>query len=96
MTTYDAAARIGTDASALVALADELLNRSGATAAILEFQQRANRIRESSENLLDGGAAAATTIADDIAFMRDVSNALDGARHWQPRCGGRCTDIRLD
>jgi len=67
-----------TDASALVALANELLDRSSATAAIMEFQQRANRIREASGTVLEGGESAASAIAQDIAYLRNVSNALDG------------------
>jgi len=73
-----AASRMATDASALIALADELLDRSSATAAIMEFQQRANRIREESANLLEGGGSAASAIAQDIVYLRNVSNALDG------------------
>jgi len=70
--------RMGTDASALVALANELLDRSSGTAAIMEFQQRANRIREASGNILEGGESAASAIAEDVAYLRNVSNALDG------------------
>jgi twitching motility protein PilJ len=73
-----AAARIETDAEALVALANELLDRSSATAAILEFQQRANRIREASGNVLEGGESTASAIAEDVAYLRNVSNALGG------------------
>lgn len=70
--------RARTDASSLVELANELLGRSGATAAIQEFQQRANRIRETSLNILDSGESAAGAIAEDIGYLRNVSNALDG------------------
>ncbi len=73
-----AASRAKTDASLLVELADELLGRSSATAAIQEFQQRANRIRETSANILDGGASAASAIAEDIGYLRNVANALNG------------------
>ena len=73
-----AANRMGTDASSLIALANELLDRSSGTAAILEFQQRANRIREASGNILEGGESAASAIAEDVAYLRNVSNALDG------------------
>ena len=73
-----AASRMATDSSALIALADELLDRSSATAAIMEFQQRANRIREASANLIEGGGSAASAIAEDVAYLRNVSNALDG------------------
>ncbi len=77
-TVLAAASRMGTDASSLVVLANELLDRSSATAAIMEFQQRANRIRETSSNILEGGESAASAIAEDIAYLRDVANALDG------------------
>jgi len=73
-----AASRIETDAASLVQLSNELLDRSGATAAIMEFQQRANRIRETSADILAGGESAASAIAEDIAYLQNVSNALDG------------------
>jgi len=73
-----AASRIGTDASSLVALTNELLDRSSATTAIVEFQQRANQIRETSTSLLEGGESAASAIAEDIGYLRNVANALDG------------------
>ena len=75
---WAAANRIGTDASALVALANELMDRSSATAAIMEFQQRANRIREASASIIEGGEEAVSAIAEDVAYLRNVSNALDG------------------
>ncbi len=74
-----AARRIGTDASSLVVLANELMDRSSATAAIQEFQQRANRIRETSANILADGESGASAIAEDIGFLRNVTNALNGA-----------------
>jgi twitching motility protein PilJ len=74
-----AADRMGTDALALVALSNELLDRSSATAAVMEFQQRANRIREASANVIEGGVSAASAIAEDVAYLRNVTNALDGA-----------------
>ena len=74
-----AADRMGTDASALVALSNELLDRSSATAAVMEFQQRANRIREVSTDVIEGGVSAASAIAEDVAYLRNVTNALDGA-----------------
>jgi len=73
-----AASRARTDALSLVELADELLGRSSATAAIQEFQQRANRIREAAGNILDGGESAASAIAEDIGYLRNVANALEG------------------
>lgn len=76
---HSAANRIGIDAASLVKLADELLNRSGATATIQEFQQRADRIRETAAGLPAGGESAASAIAEDIGFLRNVANALNGA-----------------
>lgn len=74
-----AATRIAVDAASLVKLANELLDRSGATATIQEFQQRADRIRETAMGLPEGGESAASAIAEDIGFLRNVANALDGA-----------------
>ena len=73
-----AANRMGTDATSLVELANELLDRSSATAAMQEFQQRANRIRETSASILEGGEGAASSIAEDIGYLRNVANALGG------------------
>ena len=75
---HAAGSRIEADASSLVQLANELLDRSSATAAIQEFQQRANRIRETSTNLVGGGESAASAIAEDIGYLRNVANALGG------------------
>ena len=73
-----AAMRMGTDATSLVELANELLDRSSSTAAMQEFQQRANRIRETSASILEGGESAASAIAEDIGYLRNVANALGG------------------
>jgi len=73
-----AASQMETDATSLVQLSNELLDRSSATAAIMEFQQRANRIREASADILAGGESAANAIAEDIGYLQNVSNALDG------------------
>jgi len=70
-----AAAQIGKDASTVLELSNELLDRSGSTAIIQEFQQRADRIRVTAASLPNG---AADTIADDIVFLRNVANALAG------------------
>ena len=73
-----AASRTGIDASSLVGLSDELLGRSSSTAAIQEFQQRSDRIRAASANILEGGESAASAIAEDIGYLRNVANALNG------------------
>jgi twitching motility protein PilJ len=74
-----ASGRMQTDARALVELANELLDRSSATAAMQEFQQRADRIRETAANVLVGGESAVGAIAEDIGYLRNVANALDGS-----------------
>lgn len=76
---HGAAGRIVIDATALVELANELLDRSGSTALMQEFQQRADRIRETAANLPAGAKRAASAIADDVGFLRNVANALNGA-----------------
>ena len=73
-----AADRLQTDASLLVVLANDLLDRSSATAAMQEFQQRADRIREVSGTIFEGGESAVGTIAEDIGYLRNVANALSG------------------
>ena len=77
--TLAAASRMETDATALVQLANELLDRSSSTAAMQEFQQRADRIRETSSNVLEGGQSAAGAIAEDVGYLRNVANALGGS-----------------
>ncbi len=72
------AQQMAADAAAVVEGADALLDRSGATAIIQEFQQRANRIREAASSLPLSGEGAATAIADDVAYLRNVVNGLGG------------------
>ncbi len=69
------AKQIGVDASAVLELSNELLDRSGSTAIIQEFQQRADRVRLTAATLPNG---AANIIADDIVYLRTVANALAG------------------
>lgn len=78
-----AAQQIQTDATTLVEQSNALLDRSGATATIQEFQQRADQTRQLAGTLPAGGEAAASAIADHVAFLRDVTNALDGADSTQ-------------
>jgi len=70
-----AANQIGLDATAILEGSNELLDRSGSTAIIQEFQRRADRIREMAARLPNDAAGA---IADDVTFLRDVANALAG------------------
>jgi len=76
----DAAAIIRTDVASILELSNELLDRSGATAVIQEFQQRAARVGESTPGLATNpdAAAVAAGVAGDTAFLRMVSDALSG------------------
>ena len=70
--------QVAENASTLLQLSDELLERSGSAAVIQEFQQRAERIRTTAAALPQQGGAAAISIAADVAFLRDVYGALAG------------------
>ncbi len=73
-----AARQMVVDAAAVVEGANALLDRSGATAIVQEFQQRADRIRQAAGALPVGGENAATAIAEDVAYLRNVLNGLAG------------------
>jgi len=75
---HEAAGQMGNDAAALLEGSNELLDRSGATAVVQEFQQRADRIRQAAAAMPAGGDRAANAIADDVAFLRNVANGLGG------------------
>lgn len=75
---HTATGRLAEDASAILDGSNALLDRSGATAIIQEFQQRADQIRQAASTLPGGGDATANAIVDDIAFLRDVVNGLNG------------------
>ncbi len=70
--------QIDADATTALQLSDALLERSGSTAVIQEFQQRANRIRTAVAALPQTGSAGATGIAADVAFLSNVHDALAG------------------
>ncbi len=75
---HAAAVALDTDASAVLDGSNELLDRSGATATIQEFQQRAARIRRAAAMLPAGSDNAANAISADVAFLRSVVNGLNG------------------
>ena len=60
--------------------ADELLGQSGATSTIQEFQSRAGEMQRSLAGLADGNNVEqqSQSIADDLAFLRQVTNGLSG------------------
>ena len=72
------AAGAGTTAQAVLDGSNGLLDRSGATAILQEFQQRADRIRRVAATLPSGGENAASRIAADVTFLRNVANGLAG------------------
>ena len=57
---------------------NEILDRSGATAVIQEFQQRADRIRQAAAALPGAGEGVANELAEHVAFLRNVANGLGG------------------
>ena len=75
-----AAAIITASSAAMLGLSNELLSRTSATTVIQELQYRADRIGRNSQGLASNNdaVAAATGIADDAAFIRNVANALGG------------------
>ena len=73
-----AAGQAVTDATAILEGSNGLLDRSGATAIMQEFQQRADRIRQTTTALPAGGETAASAISEDVAFLRNVANGLAG------------------
>jgi twitching motility protein PilJ len=76
---HSAAAEVALRADAIVQMSDGLLDRSGSTATLQEFQQRANRVRQLALSLGQAPSATdVTTLADDVAFLRTVTNALAG------------------
>jgi len=76
----DAATSIDSNVASILELSNELLDRTGATAIIQEFQQRASRIGRSAPGLATNSEAAtvAAEIAADAVFLRTVSDALSG------------------
>ena len=76
----DATVNIRSSVTSILGLSNEMLDRSGATGIVQEFQQRAARIEQSAPGLASNPNAAtvAAGIADDAAFLRTVSNALSG------------------
>jgi twitching motility protein PilJ len=76
----NAATSIDASISSILELSNELLDRSGATAVVQEFQQRAARIGQSAPGLVTNpnAAALAANIAEDAIFLRSVSDALSG------------------
>ncbi len=77
---FHAASAIAAErADAIVQMSDGLLDRSGSTAIMQNFQQRADNARQVAAALSRSpDAAAATAMADDVAYLRAVTNGLAG------------------
>ncbi len=76
-----AARTADTSTPGFLTAADDLLNESGATAVIQQFQQRSVDLRRSLGDLLidDDPATLAAAIAEHITYLRQVVDALAGA-----------------
>ena len=64
----------------ILGLSNELLDRSGATATVQEFQQRAARMRRGASGIVTSPNAStvASGLTSDTAFLRTVVDALAG------------------
>jgi len=66
----------------LLTAADALLDQSGATSLIQQFQRRAAALQATLSGLAiaaaEGNSIAAEAVADDMAFLRSVTAALSG------------------
>ncbi len=77
----EAATGIAATTAALMELTNEILDRSGATAIVQEFQQRSAALAATAARLARGDMAAAAgsvEMADDYAFLADVARGLGG------------------
>jgi len=76
----DAGGIIEATTTAMLELSNELLDRSGSTAVIQDFQQRVARIGRAAPTLATNPNAetVATGIATDAVFLRTVADALAG------------------
>jgi len=76
----DAATRTSGSIELILELSNELLERSGSTAVIQEFQQRAVAISQAANGLLTDvdAVTAVNGIAEDTVFLRTVTSALSG------------------
>ena len=75
-----AGSEIETRTETILAFSNELLDRSGATATIQEFQQRAARMGRGVPGITtrSNASTVASGLASDAAFLRSVVDALAG------------------
>jgi twitching motility protein PilJ len=76
----DAASSIRSSVDNILEISDPLLDVSGATAVIQEFQQRAARIAQTAPGIVANpdAVAVASTMVEDTEFLRSVTSALAG------------------
>ena len=72
----EAADSIGVYAGAILEKSNELLERSGSTAIIQDFQLRADRVGQAAASLPGGGTAAVDEMNADLTFLREVTSEL--------------------
>ncbi len=79
-TLTGAAAKVADNAASIVSDAELLFDYSSSSGLLQEFQQRADRIRQSAAALRvsDDANTAATNLADEASFLRTVVDALAG------------------
>ncbi len=70
--------RLAADTMSLLQLSNDLLDRSGSTAEIQTFQQRADRIRRTAAALPEGGEVATAAMIADFDYLNRVATALGG------------------
>ena len=76
---HSAAAGAEVRADSIVQMSDGLLDRAGSKAIMQEFQQRADNIRQLALGMSrTPDAAHATVMANDVDYLRSVSNGLAG------------------
>ncbi|MDJ0908440.1 MAG: methyl-accepting chemotaxis protein [Woeseiaceae bacterium] len=75
-----ASAGITATSAEILGLSDQLMNRTSSTAVVQELQQRSNRLATATSGLAlsEDAGQAAEAIATDVAFLREVANALNG------------------
>ena len=75
-----ASAGISATATEILSLSDQLMNRTSSTAVVQELQQRSSRLATETAGLAlsEDAGLAAETIAADVAFLREVANAVNG------------------
>jgi hypothetical protein len=80
-TIDDAVGKITASIAPILELSNELMDRSGSTALMQEFQQHVVAVGRAVNGLSanEDAVAAAGGIADDTAFLRSVTDALSGS-----------------